>query len=301
MINTSRKSETARTAVARAELRASAEALSALRENRVPKGNALELARAAGILAGKRTPELIPLCHPLPLDQVDVTFEVGAASVEITATATATAKTGVEMEALTAAAVAALTLYDMLKPIDKAMEITGVRLVEKRGGKSDLARASSNGLRAAVIVVSDRVSRGEAQDGSGAALKEFLEGRGIGAGAPAIVADETAEIAAAVRKARDGGAHLILTTGGTGLGPRDVTVEAVRPILDREAPGIAEAMRAHGTRLHPYAMLSRGIAGSIGGSLVVTLPGSPRGAVESLEPIFPALLHALEIVKGAGH
>jgi cyclic pyranopterin monophosphate synthase len=300
MINTSQKIETLRTARARATLLASPEALRALAEDRVPKGNALELARAAGTLAAKRTDEHIPLCHPLPLDPVKLDFEFVEGGVNVAATVVATARTGVEMEALTAACVAALTLYDMLKPIDKELEITGVKLLEKRGGKSDFAMARE-GATAAVIVVSDRVSRGQMNDESGAALRAFLDARGVRTAHARVVPDEVAEIARAVREAAAAGSHLVLTSGGTGLGPRDVTVQAVRPLLDHEAPGIAEAMRAHGTRRHPYAMLSGGVAGLIGASLVLTLPGSPRGAVESLESVFPALLHALDIAGGAGH
>jgi cyclic pyranopterin monophosphate synthase len=300
MINTSLKIETLRTARARATLLASPEALAALAEDRVPKGNAIELARAAGTLAAKRTPDLIPLCHPLPLDQVEVKFEFVEGGVTVWATVVATARTGVEMEALTAVSVAALTLYDMLKPIDKELEITAVKLVEKRGGKSDFA-AAREGLTAAVIVVSDRVSAGRMQDESGAALRAFLDARGVRTAHARVVPDEAPGIARAVSEAAAAGTSLVLTSGGTGLGPRDVTVAAVRPLLTREAPGIAEAMRAHGTRRHPYAMLSGSVAGLIGESLVLTLPGSPRGAVESLESVFPALLHALDISAGAGH
>jgi cyclic pyranopterin phosphate synthase len=300
LINTSGKIDTQRTATAQAVLKASREAVSAVAENRVPKGNAIELARAAGTLAGKRTPELIPLCHPLPLDQVAVEFEVGTDEIRILATARATARTGVEMEALMAASVAALTLYDMLKPIDPAMEITAVRLLEKRGGKTDFA-LEAKGRSAAVLVVSDRVSRGEAQDTSGAGLVEQLRARGLKCEGATVVPDEQPQIAAAVRAFATAGAQLIFTTGGTGLGPRDVTVEAVRPLLDVEAPGIAEAIRAYGTRRNPMAMLTRGIAGFTGASLVVTLPGSPKGAVESLEAVFPALIHALDIRAGGGH
>jgi cyclic pyranopterin monophosphate synthase len=300
VINTSQKVETLRVARAEAVLRASPEALSALRENRVPKGDALDMARAAGILAGKRTFELIPLCHPLPLDQVDVSFEFIDGAVRVIGEATVTARTGVEMEALMAVSVAALTLYDMLKPIDKSMEITGIRLIEKRGGKSDF-KASESGYRAGVIVVSDRVSRCESLDESGLRLKEFLQERAVEVVFERTVPDEGPEIAAAVKAAHAARCDLILTTGGTGLGPRDVTVEAVRPLLEREATGIAEAMRAHGTRRHPYAMLSRGVAGCLGGSLVLTLPGSPAGAVESLAAVFPAVLHARAILAGGGH
>ncbi|MBI5837478.1 MAG: bifunctional molybdenum cofactor biosynthesis protein MoaC/MoaB [Candidatus Eisenbacteria bacterium] len=300
MINTANKPESLRTARARATVLAGAAARRALAEGSVPKGNVLELARAAGILAAKRTPELIPLCHPLPLDQVTVDFELTERGVEVTSTVVVTARTGVEMEALTAVSVAALTIYDMLKPLDKELEITGVKLVEKRGGKSDFKSAGAD-VTAAVIVVSDRVSQGKMQDETGAALRACLDGRGVRVTHTRVVPDEAAQIAAAVRESAARGCSLVLTAGGTGLGPRDVTVEAVRPLLEREAPGIPEAMRAHGTRRHPYAMLSRGVVGLVGTSLVVTLPGSPRGAVESLEPVFPALLHALAIAGGAGH
>ena len=300
MINTSHKVETLRTARAQAVVLGSSEALSALAEDRVPKGNALELARAAGTLAAKRTSDLIPLCHPLPLDQVQVEFEFVEGGVRVLATAVATARTGVEMEALTAASVAALTLYDMLKPLDPALEITAVKLLEKRGGKSDFG-AGAPGVDAAVIVVSDRVSRGQVQDESGAAVRAFLEARGVRTTHTRVVPDEAPLITQAVREVVAAGCRLVLTSGGTGLGPRDVTVEAVRPMLEREAPGISEAMRAHGARRHPYAMLTRAVAGLAGGSLVVTLPGSPRGAVESLEAVFPALLHALDIAAGGGH
>lgn len=300
MIDTSGKIDTRRIARAQAVLKATREAVLAVAENRVPKGNALELARAAGTLAGKRTPELIPLCHPLPLDQVTVDFEVGTDEIRVLTTATATARTGVEMEALTAASIAALTLYDMLKPIDPNMEITSLMLLEKRGGKTDFAR-QGKGVAAVVIVVSDRVSRGEAEDGSGAGLVSYLGARGVKCGKAPVVPDEIPAIAAAVKAALAAGARMVLTTGGTGFGPRDVTVEAVRPLLDVDAPGIAEAIRAYGTKRNPFAMLSRGVAGFVGDSLVVTLPGSPRGALESLEAVFPALLHSLDIRSGGSH
>src|SRR6187399_889262 len=131
MVDTGNKEITAQRAVASARVLMTAETVSALREHRTPKGDPLEAAKLAGIMAAKRTAELIPLCHPLPLTHVDVALEVVDGGVEIVASAETTAQTGVEMEALTAAAVAALTVYDMAKAVDKAMRIEGIELVSK--------------------------------------------------------------------------------------------------------------------------------------------------------------------------
>jgi cyclic pyranopterin phosphate synthase len=136
MVDTSAKDVTSRRAVATARVLMSPDTINAVREHRTPKGDPLETARLAGIMAAKRTSELIPLCHPLMLTHVDVQVEIEEAGVLITATAATQAQTGVEMEALTAATVAALTVYDMCKAVDKRLTITDVRLEEKTGGKS---------------------------------------------------------------------------------------------------------------------------------------------------------------------
>jgi cyclic pyranopterin monophosphate synthase len=136
MVDTGAKAQTARRAVASARVLMSAETVEAVRRHRTPKGDPLETARIAGIMAAKRTAELIPLCHPLPLTHADVRAELREDGVHIEAEAATTAQTGVEMEALTAAAVAALTVYDMCKAVEKGIQITDLRLEEKTGGKS---------------------------------------------------------------------------------------------------------------------------------------------------------------------
>jgi len=136
MVDVGDKPVTTRTAVASGFVRMAAATVQAIREHRTPKGDPLEVARLAGIMAAKRTAELIPLCHPLPLAHADVQLEVRDNGIQITATARTDGKTGVEMEALTAASIAALTLYDMCKAMDKAMEITDIRLESKTGGRS---------------------------------------------------------------------------------------------------------------------------------------------------------------------
>jgi molybdopterin adenylyltransferase len=162
-------------------------------------------------------------------------------------------------------------------------------------GGGDAAR--DGGRPAAVLTVSDGVVAGTREDRSGAVLERSLTGHGWSVVERAVVADEQAPIAAAVRRLA-GTARLVVTTGGTGLGPRDVTPEAVAPLLERQVPGLAEAMRSAGRRSTPLADLSRGVVGTIGESLVMTLPGSSRGAIESLEAVVATLPHALDLLAG---
>ncbi len=143
MVDVGGKAETQRVAIARGMIRMTAATLEAIRAGDAPKGDVLSTARLAGIMAAKKTGELIPLCHPLALDAVNVDFAFVEGGVECTATATLTGRTGVEMEALTAVSVALLTVYDMAKALDKGMVIEGIRLIEKRGGKSGVWRADA--------------------------------------------------------------------------------------------------------------------------------------------------------------
>ncbi|HYI65708.1 MAG TPA: bifunctional molybdenum cofactor biosynthesis protein MoaC/MoaB [Candidatus Limnocylindrales bacterium] len=307
MVDVGDKPVTARRAVASAVVRMRPDVLAVLLDAAGPKGDALVAARLAGIGGAKRTSDLIPLCHPLPLDLVDVelTPDREAGTVTIRAEARATARTGVEMEALTAASVAALTLYDMAKALQRDIVIERVELLEKSGGRSGdypPAGAPRAEHEAIVVTCSNRSAAGERDDASGPVLVAALRDAGFDAVPDAVVvADDEAAISALLVRLADAGHRLIITTGGTGLSPTDVTPAATRRVIDREAPGLAELMRAAGIASTPMAALSRGVVGTRGATLIANLPGSPRGASESLAALLPVLRHALDQLTGADH
>jgi cyclic pyranopterin phosphate synthase len=308
MVDVGDKPVTARRAAAAATVRMRPDVLAQLLDAAGPKGDALVTARLAGIGAAKRTSELIPLCHPLPLDhvQVDLTPDADAGIVLIRAEVRVTARTGVEMEALTAASVAALTLYDMAKALQRDIIIERIELVEKSGGRSgDHGHDGPQQLaqhEAVVVTCSNRSAAGERADQSGPALVVGLREAGFDtAPEPIVVADDEEAIAALLARLADGGHRLIITTGGTGLTPTDVTPAATRRILEREAPGLAELMRATGMASTPMAALSRGLVGTRGRTLIANLPGSPTGARESLSALLPVLRHALDQLAGGDH
>lgn len=302
MKDVSRKPVSLRTARAAAVITMPAFCIPLLRERRTEKGDALAAARFAAVMAVKRTWELIPLCHPLPIQDAKVSFELGEDRARIEVEVQVIANTGVEMEALTGASVAALTLYDMLKPhAGMDLSIGDIRLIEKRGGKSHYHRRIEPAVAGRVIVLSDTVAAGRAQDTAGATVRARLDAAGIACPAVEVIPDEPTVLTERLQAALAGGAALIVTVGGTGIGPRDRTVETVRPLLDMEIPGIMEAARSHGQRRMPYAMLSRGVAGIIGKSLVITLPGSTGGASEYVDALIPGILHAFEVIRGEPH
>ena len=302
MVPITHKSSTLRKAIAQAIVRVSKpETIQAIRNRTVPKGDVLECARVAGLFAAKRTADMIPDCHPLPIEFTAVRYELGELEIQIQVEIHTIYKTGVEVEAMHAASVVALTVYDMLKPIDKGVSIEQIKLIEKKGGKSDRNAALGQARRAAILVCSDSLAAGQGSDRSGEVIREKLVQLGITVEEKQIVPDAVEAIQAAATRFVAQGVDLLLVTGGTGLSPRDVTPEALEPLLDRRIPGVEEAIRSYGQQRLATAMLSRSVAGQIGKTLVLALPGSPAGAAEGMDAVFPALLHAFSVLEGARH
>jgi molybdenum cofactor biosynthesis protein MoaC len=301
MVNITHKPSTLRKAWAEAIVGVSSiDTINAIINNKVPKGNVFEMSKTAGLFAVKRTSDVIPDCHPLPIEYTSIQFEIRDLEIYITCEVHTIYKTGVEVEAMHSASVVALTMYDMLKPIDKGIEIRNIRLIEKKGGKSDI-KDSGEGINASVIVCSDSIFAGKKEDKAGKAIISSLEKNDVTINDYVIIPDEILEIQNKIKSYIENGISLIMITGGTGLSKRDVTPEAIRPLLDREIPGVAEAIRSYGQLRTPYSMLSRSLAGMIGDTLVIALPGSTKGAEESMDSIFPAILHIYKILNGGKH
>ncbi len=300
MVDITHKNTTLRTAIAQAIVNVSSEAtIKAIVNNEVPKGNVIEMAKTAGLFAVKKTSDMIPDCHPLPVEYTQVSYEVNDLEIRILMEVKTIYRTGVEVEAMHGVSVVALTMYDMLKPIDKGIEIGNIKLVSKKGGKSDYRGTYKSAIQAAVFVCSDAIQAGAKDDKAGKIIRAKLESHGVETVQFKVLPDEFDQIQAAALGEVAKGTDLILFTGGTGLSKRDVTPEAIKPILDREIPGIVEAARSYGQERIPYAMFSRSIAGTKDESLILTLPGSTGGATETMDALFPSILHSFRIFKGA--
>lgn len=302
MVDITYKSSTLREATAQAVLLVSkAETIEAIRQRKVPKGDVFEMCRAAGLLGVKKTSDLLPDCHPMPIEFTGITYEINDLTIRIEVCVKTIYKTGVEVEAMHGASVVALNMYDMLKPIDKGIEISSIKLLEKRGGKSDFKDKFRKDLTAAVVVCSDSISKGLKEDFAGKAIIEKLKSYQVSISDYVVIPDEVKDIQSKLKEYESKGINLVIYTGGTGLSSRDVTPEALKPLIEREIPGIMEAARKYGQDRTPFSMLSRSVAGTIGDTLVLALPGSTKGAKESMDALFPSLLHIFRIMKGASH
>lgn len=302
MNNITNKTTSLRRAIATAIVKTSKqETVDAVLNKQVPKGDVFEFSRAAGLLAIKKTSDVIPDCHPLPIEFASISHRVEGLQIIIEVEVHTIYRTGVEVEAMHGASITALTIYDMLKPIDKEVEISTIKLIQKKGGKSDFKDNSPFELRCAVVVCSDSVSAGTKQDFAGKAIVQKLQQHGLSTASYVIIPDELETIRSKAKQLSEEKYHLAIFTGGTGLYKRDVTPEAIEPLFTRSVPGIMEAARNYGQERMPYAMLSRGVSGFINNTLVLTLPGSTRGAEETMDALFPYIIHIFRVAEHLSH
>ncbi|MGI0012974.1 MAG: bifunctional molybdenum cofactor biosynthesis protein MoaC/MoaB [Nitrososphaera sp.] len=300
MIDVGDKPETLRTAIAQAIVKVDPATIMLIKEGKSPKGNIVDAARIAATMGAKRTWDLLPYCHPIPIDGIKVDVSLKEQYIEITVNVRSISKTGVEMESLTAASIAALTVYDMLKPVDETLSIEYIKLLKKRGGLKTFGEKIDRKLRAAVLVASD--SRGEKEDQSGKVVVDRLAEQGFEVVSYKVTPDEKDLIESELKRLCDElKVDMVITSGGTGLGPRDVTPEATMKVIEKDLAGIAEALRAYGQKRTPLSMLSRGMAGIRGGTVIVNLPGSVKAVSESLDSLFPGILHIYKMLGGYGH
>lgn len=298
MIDISRKISTLRIATAESVLTCSPSTVELIRTGGVPKGDPLSAAKLAAVQAAKNTSQIIPYCHPLPIEAVDVVFDVSDTEIRTQVTVKAVHKTGVEMEALTAATVAALMFYDMMKFTDDVMEIVGTRLLSKTGGKNDFRPVFVPPLRGAIVTVSDEIVAGKKDKTVSENVRARLEGFGVEILFENVVARQAAAVNKELARLTEADpVDLIFTVGGTGFGVSDVVPEVTLALIEREAPGIAEALRVYGTARSPFGMLSRGVSGVRGHTLIVNLSGTPRASEEQLDALLPGIFNAVKRLR----
>lgn len=311
MRDISGKSSSLRTAKAMAVVRCSKDTLEKVKADNLPKGNMLDVGRAAGFLGAKNTHMLIPHCHPVSIDALDIRYEyvepshpvegVGATEVEygiaIIAEGKSVGRTGIEMELLTAVSVSALTIYDLLKPLGDEVEIATTRLLNKTGGKSNMRAMVGQGHKSAVLICSDSVAAGRKEDRAGPIIQQLLDEHGADIIDFKVLPDTPERIQVQLKEWAGMDIPFVFTVGGTGLGPADTVCDAVQAVIDRETPGVIDAMELHGLQRTPLAMMSRLTAGIHKNTLMVTLPGSSDGLRQSLEGILPGLFYARKMLR----
>ncbi len=315
------KRPTRRRAVAVGEIQLGQRVFDLVIDRRLPKGDALAMAEIAGVQGAKLTGMLLPLCHPLNLEMVRLRCVPvpERAVIRVYCEVAVEARTGVEMEALAGVNAALLTIYDLSKPIDPALSLGMVRLLFKEGGNSGLwlhplglsaeeagsyqpkALPTLDGCRAAVLTLSDRASRGVYADDSGPVLARALGALGARVEPVEVLADDVDPLVDRLSALAAMGIKLVLCTGGTGMGPRDTTPEALARVATRRVPGLAEMFRSESRHHTPLAWLSRADAVLVDDMLVIALPGSPRAAQQGIAIVGPLLAHARAMIEGGTH
>ncbi|MED5316463.1 MAG: bifunctional molybdenum cofactor biosynthesis protein MoaC/MoaB [Candidatus Neomarinimicrobiota bacterium] len=299
MVDVTDKVSTTRVAKAKGQIAMLNKTISAIQDDTLPKGNVLTTAKISGVQAAKKTAALIPMCHQLNLTVVDIEFDIQTENIVIKSTVKTKEATGVEMEALTAVSVAALTIYDMCKAVDKTMTLGEITLVDKKGGASGHAVAYLPAV--GIITMSDGVAAGKREDKSGKILSDGFAQAGCAIEKQLVLPDGSEELRKTIKSWIDSGVELIITTGGTGLGPRDLTIPVLETMFDSRLPGIEQALHDYGRGKLATASLSRLAAGVVGSAIIISLPGSPGAVRDGLKVLIPTIFHAFHMMKGEGH
>lgn len=325
MIDVGEKSITRRRALATGSIRLASETMEMVRRGHSPKGNILAMAEVAGIMAAKNTAQILPLCHPLPIDSVKIWFEILEDHIQCFCEVRCEGKTGVEMEALVGLNTALLTIYDLAKAVDPVIEIQNIFLHTKEGGKSGTwihprvtssssardevvhlptgrqARPLLAGLKFSVGTLSDRASRGIYEDKSGQILRDYcLSQKGLEV-VYRVIPDEKKALEELVTEAREKASDLLLLTGGTGISERDITPDVLKAMASKELPGFGELQRQSGAKHTPLSWLSRSSAYVVGNLLVILFPGSPNAVRQGVDCLGPLIPHAISMMRGQGH
>ncbi len=322
MIDVGEKPPTHRTAIAEGRIIVGEKAYAMIFHRALPKGDALVLAEIAGIQGAKSASQLMPLCHPMGLDHVQVMtdFEPEQYGIRVTCVAATQAKTGVEMESLAGVNAALLTIWDLTKMVEPNLRIEGVRLQAKAGGKSGLwlnpagveawicervvskSTKTLSGVSAAIITLSDRAAAGVYEDRAIPTAKARLESLGATVTETYVIPDDPAQLKATlVEIHRLGAAKLVITSGGTGIGPRDNTPETIMEIADCIIPGIGEQLRHYGAQFTPNSWSSRCVGATYHGLLIITLPGNPKAVCEGIDCLNKQIPHLLNTINNIKH
>ena len=299
MVDISDKVLSARVARAQGKIFMDKKTIKLIKDKSVSKGDVLTVAKISGIQAAKKTYESIPMCHQINLSFVDLSFLIETDCIIISSVAKTNEATGVEMEALNAVSNAALTIYDMCKSADKNMSISNVSLIKKTGGKT--SHNTNYRPKVGIITLSDSVFSGKNKDLSGLILSEGFRDSGCIVEDTIILPDGSEELIPTIKEWSSKNVELILTTGGTGLGSRDLTTGIIEKIFDSKLPGVEQALHSYGYTKIKSAMLSRLLAGVMGKTIIICLPGSPGAVKDALNVLIPSIFHSFHILRDEKH
>jgi molybdenum cofactor synthesis domain-containing protein len=273
-----------------------------VKAGKLPGGDPLPAASAAAQQGAKHAAQILPNAHSSLVEYVGCDLKIGPRELTLEVVVKAIAKSPISAEALMAASAAAVSLVQSLREVDTSAMIEKVALLESSGGRRRPDFQFPRPLRAAVVVLSDSRAAGKDRDESGPIAKTRLEKEGFQVVDYVVLPDDAGAIEARFLKyADEQSLDLVVSSGGTGLGPRDVVPEITSKIIDKEILGVSEAIRAYGQSRTTLAMLSRATCGLRKQTVFLNLPGAPAAVRESLEAAFPELLHLFKMMKGGGH